>query len=439
MGIVDSMFDAFGGMLEDQWKDVVTAGAFDEHTLVAPGVRQNMDNGRGNNHGAQNILTNGSMIYVPENTAAFMFSQAGIEQVITTPGGYEYRNGQATVFDAKDRAETGIGKTLLGQAAERFTFGGISPDDKRVAFVNLREIRGIRFGTRGPLAYNDRFYGTDLEVYAYGAFSVQVSDPALFIRSFVPANVSSYSIDDPKARRQLTSEFLHSFIAAVNSLSAQFRISQLPGQTASIAADVTAQEQNAGSWPARFGLTLVSVAIENIEFSDESRELVRGYAEKKMNVAAFEGVSQHAANVAAQQMIAEGVRDNGLGDGGGMLFGMNLASAINPLNAGFAQTAGAGNASGAGYPAGSGAGAAPGAANEAQASGTTAASTTEQPDKQTGQNDGAAQEPETQQPSPAFNDLDERIEALRKLKDLADAGILTQEEFDQKKKQLLNL
>ncbi len=439
MGIVDSMFDAFGGMLEDQWKDVVTAGAFDEHTLVAPGVRQNMDNGRGNNHGAQNILTNGSMIYVPENTAAFVFSQAGIEQVITMPGGYEYRNGQATVFDATDRAEAGIGKTLLGQAAERFTFGGISPDDKRVAFVNLREIRGIRFGTRGPLAYNDRFYGTDLEVYAYGAFSVQVSDPALFIRSFLPANVSSYSIDDPKARRQLTSEFLHSFIAAVNSLSAQFRISQLPGQTSSIAADVAAQEQNAGSWPARFGLTLVSVAIENIEFSDESRELVRGYAEKKMNVAAFEDVSQHAANVAAQQMIAEGVRDNGLGDGGGMLFGMNLASAINPLNAGFAQATGVANAPAAGYPANSGTGAAPGGANGAQAPGTTAASPTEQPDKQTGRNDGAAQEPETQQPSPAFNDLDERIEALRKLKDLADAGILTQEEFDQKKKQLLNL
>ena len=438
MGIVDSMFDAFGGMLEDQWKDVVTAGAFDEHTLVAPGVRQNMDNGRGNNHGAQNILTNGSMIYVPENTAAFVFSQAGIEQIITTPGGYEYRNGQATVFDAKDRAETGLGKTLLGQAAERFTFGGMSPDDKRVAFVNLREIRGIRFGTRGPLAYNDRFYGTDLEVYAYGAFSVQVSDPALFIRSFVPANVSSYSIDDPKARRQLTSEFLHSFIAAVNSLSAQFRISQLPGQTASIAAAVAAQEQNAGSWPTRFGLALVSVAIENIEFSDESRELVRSYAEKKMNVAAFEGVSQHAANVAAQQMIAEGVRDNGLGDGGGMLFGMNLASAINPLNAGFAQAAGTGNASAAGYPAGSGAGTAPSGANGTPAQ-ATAASPTEQPGAPDDQGNGAAQDSETQQPSPSFNDLDERIEALRKLKDLADAGILTQEEFDQKKKQLLNL
>ncbi len=122
-----------------------------------------------------------------------------------------------------------------------------------------------------------------------------------------------------------------------------------------------------------------------------------------------------------------------------MLFGMNLASAINPLNAGFAQTAGAGNASGAGYPAGSGTGAAPGGASETGAAQTaTTANPAEQPDEQSNRGD-AAQDSETQQPSPAFNDLDERIEALRKLKDLADAGILTQEEFDQKKKQLLNL
>jgi hypothetical protein len=32
-------------------------------------------------------------------------------------------------------------------------------------------------------------------------------------------------------------------------------------------------------------------------------------------------------------MIAQGVRDNGLGEGGNMLFGMNLASALNPQNA----------------------------------------------------------------------------------------------------------
>lgn len=388
MGILDAAFDSLGGVLADQWKDVITAAPFDEHTIVAPGVRKDSQNGRGGNFGAEDILSNGSIIFVPENTAAFVFSQAGIEQVIVAPGGFEYRNGEASVFDAQDRHEKGIGKILLGQAADRIGFSGMSAEEKRVAFVNLREIRGLKFGTRGPLAYNDLFYGADLEVYAYGSFSVSVSDPEVFVRNFVPANVTSYSLDDPQARGQLLSEFLNSFIAAVNSLSSAYRVSQLPSQTNEIASVITSEDENAGTWPERFGLRLVAVAIENIEFSEESRELVRQFSEKKMGVRAYEDVSQQAANVAAQQMIAEGVRNNGLGDGGGMLFGMNLASALSPQNA----------------------------------------SVVTHPEP------AAPATPESASPS-----LDDQIETLKKLKDLLDMGILSQAEFDAKKREVLRL
>ena len=72
-------------VLADQWKDIVTAAPFDEHTVVAPGIRKDSQNGRGANYGSEDILSNGSVIFVPENTAAFVFSQAGIEQVITQP------------------------------------------------------------------------------------------------------------------------------------------------------------------------------------------------------------------------------------------------------------------------------------------------------------------------------------------------------------------
>ena len=389
MGIIDAAFDSIGGVLSDQWKDIVTAAPFDEHTIVAPGIRKDSQNGRGANYGAEDILSNGSIIFVPENTAAFVFSQSGIEQVITQPGGFEYRNGEATVFDEQDRREKGIGKILLGQAADRIGFSGMSSEEKRVAFVNLREIRGLKFGTRGPLAYNDLFYGTDLEVYSYGSFAVQVMNLETFVQNFVPANVTSYSLDDPQARAQLLSEFLQSFISAVNSLSAEYRISQLPSQANSIASRISTEEGNAGTWPERFGLRLTSVAIENIEFSEESRELIWQFSEKKMGVRAYEDASQQAANIAAQQMIAEGVKNNGLGDGGGMLFGMNLASALSPQNATFA-----------------GAGTAP---TELQTEGAKTSS------------------------------LDSQIETLKKLKELLDAGILSQDEFDAKKREVLGL
>ncbi len=391
MGIIDAAFDSFSGTLADQWKDIVTAGKFDERTVVAPGIRKATQDGYGYNHGQANILSNGSIIYVPENTAAFVFSQSGIEEVITESGGYEYRNGQLSVFDKQSREDAGIVRTIFSQTAQRIGFSGMSPDDKRVSFVNLRELRGIKFGTHGPLAYNDSFYGTDLEIYSYGLFSIKVVDAVKFVRNYLPPNVGSYSFDSLETRKQLVAEFLHSFIVALNSLSAEYRISQLPSQADAIAASIASESANAGTWPERFGIELCGIAVENIEFSEDSRELVRAFSEKKMNVRAYEGVSAEAGNMAAQQMIAEGVRDNGLGEGGNMLFGLGFAGGLNPQNA--SQIAASG-----------------------VAQTTPAASSTTQ-----------------------AQSLDEQLETLKKLKELVDMGVLTQEEFDAKKKQVLGL
>ncbi|MGF7003440.1 hypothetical protein M2149_001841 [Lachnospiraceae bacterium PFB1-21] len=49
-----------------------------------------------------------------------------------------------------------------------------------------------------------------------------------------------------------------------------------------------------------------------------------------MNINAYDNVSQRTTDIAAQQQIAAGVRENGLGDGGGMLFGMNMAQGMSP-------------------------------------------------------------------------------------------------------------
>ena len=59
------------------------------------------------------------------------------------------------------------------------------------------------------------------------------------------------------------------------------------------------EDDNAGTWEDRFGIRLVQVAIENIEFSDDSRELIKSYAKKKLDVSAYEGISKQAADVAA--------------------------------------------------------------------------------------------------------------------------------------------
>lgn len=403
MAILKAFSGALGGTFADLWKDLITTGPFTEHTVVAPGIPRETNNDRGSNDKAsEGVITNGSRIYVPENTAAFIFSESGIENVITEPGGYEYRAGEKSIL-----AGDGIG-SFFDQVADRFTFGGQPSQTKYVAFINLREIRGIKFGTPAPLVYNDRFYGADLEIRARGSMSVKVTDPVRFVRNYLPANVMSYSFDEPGARAQILSEFVQSFIVAVNSLSEEYRISQLPARANDIARCVREDGSNAGTWEERFGFAVVGVGIESIEFTAESRRLVQQFSQNKMSVAAYEGVSQQAGNMAAQQRIAQGIENKGLGNGGGMLFGMNLAQSLNPMNASAMQSAPVQQ------PAASAASVAP------AADGTVPADS------------GAA-------PQRPGMSVQEQVNALKQLKELVDVGILSPEEFETKKKEILGL
>lgn len=382
MGIVKVTYDSFRSTLADQWRDIITAGEFKEHTLVGPGLRRESTRGYGANRGLENVLTNGSLIFVPENTVAFVFSQAGIERVIAQPGGYEYQDGQVTIFDEDTRRRRGLRGVIGDQMRQRIAFAGNPTDEKRVAFVNMREIRGVKFGTHGPLAYHDLHYDADLELQAHGVFSVRVSDPVTLIRNFVPANCGAYSLDFKEARKQLASELLHSFAMATNQLSGQYRISQLPGQADAIVDCIKSQGSHAGSWNERYGLQLTSIAIEDIEFSDDSRKMVLDYTSRKMSVSAYEGVSSHASDVSAQQKIADGVREHGLGDAAGMMVGMGFATHLEPET---------------------------------------------------------ARRSVPEEGSPSKLSFDEQLDRLERLKKLLDAGILTQEEFDAKKREVLGL
>ena len=60
MGIIQAFTGALGGTFADQWKDIITAGHFTEYTVVAPGVYQQTNNGRGTNFkGSVDIISNG--------------------------------------------------------------------------------------------------------------------------------------------------------------------------------------------------------------------------------------------------------------------------------------------------------------------------------------------------------------------------------------------
>ena len=166
------------GHLQISGKKFITVQAFDEHTAVSPGIVQESNNGRGvNTKGSVGVISNGSKIFIPENTAAFIFSQSGIEENY-----YRTRWICNTKMVKQYFYGDGLKKSLFDNVVNRVGFGGQSDQQKQICFVNLREIRDIKFGTRGPVMYNDFvLWGQILEVRAFGTFSIQITDAKQFI------------------------------------------------------------------------------------------------------------------------------------------------------------------------------------------------------------------------------------------------------------------
>ncbi len=385
MAVIKAFAGALGGTFADLWRDIITAGPFTEHTVVVPGIPRGSNNDRGSNeYGSEGIITNGSRIYVPENTAAFIFSETGIENVITSRAVMNIATGSRACSPETASDRSSIRLPIDSPSEVSLAAPNMWPSSTCVRFVASNSALLRRWCiTTGSMASIWKFAHR-------GSMSLKVTDPVRFVRNFVPATTVSYSFDDEGPRRQILSEFVQSFIVAINLLSNEYRISQLPGKANDIAACVRGDRANAGTWNDRFGFEVSSVGIESIEFTEQSRQLVQQFASNKMNVAAYEGVSQQAGNMAAQQRIAQGIQDNGFGDGG-MLLGMNMAQAINPMTAAPVQAS------------------APAPAPEAAAPASHTASMS----------------------------VEEQVEAMKKLKELVDIGILSQEEFDAKKHEIL--
>lgn len=121
MGLVSAAVGAVGGTLADQWTDFFVAPSFDEQTIVAPGIFQESNRGRGSNRSSSaNVITDGSRVVAPENTAVIITDGGGIASFSTEPGYFVFRNdGQPSMFNG-----SGIRESLIRQSWERFKFGG---------------------------------------------------------------------------------------------------------------------------------------------------------------------------------------------------------------------------------------------------------------------------------------------------------------------------
>ena len=333
MGFIKAFSGALGGTLADQWKDfykprtdvTATAGLF-------PAVKVGENNGRGENtKGNDNIITNGSKIVVPEGTALITMQDGAITGFIAEPGGF--------IFNSEDVnsqslfAGDGFVSSLVKSTWEKVKFGGVPGSEQLAFYVNLKEIPNNRFGTQSEIYWDDAHFGTQVGCLTRGTYTLKIVDPLLFVKNFVPtmylqadAPIFDFADMDNDAGSQLFNEVVGTLSAAfsnyTNDPSKGNRISKIQGDQIGFAQAMSQAVEEAYGWKSTRGLEIVKTAILAIEYDEDTKELMK-------DVKKADALSGARGNSFMQQAAARGMQAAGENGGGsGMAFmgvGMNAA------------------------------------------------------------------------------------------------------------------
>ncbi len=266
MGIIRAVINTLTGAIADQWLEVIEPYDMDDQTVFTIGVPVQRGNRQGQNvKGTPGTVSNGSVIHVYENQFMFLTDGGKIVDYSAEPGYFKVDNSSMpSLF-------TGDTDAVVEDTFDRMRFGGATPTQQKVYYVNLQEIKGIKFGTRNPLNYFDSFYNAELFLRAFGTYSIKITDPLKFYAEAVPKDAHKVTIDD--INEQYLNEFLQAFEAAVNKMSAEGqRISYMPSKGPELAKYM--QDVLDESWREERGMEIKNVAVASISYDDKSRELI---------------------------------------------------------------------------------------------------------------------------------------------------------------------
>lgn len=266
MGIIKAIASAIGGSLADQWLEVLEPDNMSDTTVFTSGVKVRKDDRRNSNvKGTDNTVSNGSVIHVYPNQ--FMMLVDGGKVV-----DYTAEEGYYTVDDSSlpSLFSGGFGESLK-ETFNRIKYGGVTPTAQKVFFINLQEIKGIKFGTKNALNYFDNFYNAELFLRAHGTYSIKITNPLLFFAEAIPKNQSRVEIDD--INEQYLSEFLEALQTSMNKMSIDgIRISHVVSRGTELSKYMSTVLDE--DWKRMRGFEVQAVGIASISYDDESKELI---------------------------------------------------------------------------------------------------------------------------------------------------------------------
>lgn len=262
MGIIKAIGQALRGGFGDQWLEVIEPDNMGSQTVFCRGIKTR--NGQ-NVKGTDDIVSNGSMIRVYENQFMLLVDGGKVVDYTAEPGYYKVDNSSAPSLFNGDFGDS------LKDAFDRIRFGGNTPREQKVYYINLQEIKGIKFGTRNPINYFDAFYNAELFIRAHGTYSIKIVNPLQFYAEAIPRNKDNVEIAE--INEQYMSEFLQALQSSINQMSADgVRISHVTAKAMELGkymASVLDQD-----WNQMRGMEIQAVGIASVSYDEKSQELI---------------------------------------------------------------------------------------------------------------------------------------------------------------------
>ena len=336
MGLIKAATGAIGGAFGDQWKDFYTVPEDISATAALFAAVQSGSNaGRGSNtSGSDGVISNGSRILVPEGYGLVLMESGAVTGFAAEPGAYIW---DSTEQDSQSMfSGDGLVSSLVKTSWERFKFGGRPGTEQYAFFVALKELPNNRFGTQSQIYWDDAYLNAQVGAVTRGTYTLKIVDPILFVKAWVPAKylsageVFDFTDIDNDAASQLFNEVVGSlapaFSAYTNDPSKGNRISKIQQDAVGFAQSLSAAVDTNYSWSTERGLSIVSTAIMSIEYDEPTQELLR-------NIQRADALAGSRGNSNLQASVASGFEAAGESTGSAGLIGLGMAAGTTGLGA----------------------------------------------------------------------------------------------------------
>ena len=180
--------------------------------------------------------------------------------------------------------------------------------------MNLKEIPNNRFGTQAEIYWDDAYLNAQVGAITRGTYTLRITDPILFIKNFVPATYLSdgkifdFADMDNDAGAQLFNEVVSSLSAAfsnyTNDPDKGNRITRIQGDQIGFAKSLSQAVEEGYQWKTDRGIEIVKVAIQAIEYDEDTRRLLS-------DVKKADALSGARGNSFMQQSVARGFQAAG--------------------------------------------------------------------------------------------------------------------------------